>query len=344
MTAVVCTALQARPLGVALDRPLVARWQLPFRAALAPRLVLADGQLLLADGAGSLRAVQASHPGQGFAGWPSAPLPRGAFRPSAGPPLFVAEGGDLLHVRGDLSLQPIVQTGITDDTRVQAIGLDDGGVIAAAEGRVWRVNADGSLGWGMPADWVPRLAQGERLIATQAPDQLLVLDARSGAVQQRVNLKGMRPFALVGDTVWLHGPQAELVGLALDGMASATVPLAAPGPRPVLHADGQAVVLSGRLALQTLDLVAGRVIQTHRFDAPHAWPLLLSDDGRVFCRDERGALRWFDAATPASSGVLHQGQLFTAAQAHEQCLFVIEESLGDRQAAVLHCFGAAERP
>lgn len=341
MTALVSTMLQARPRCVALGHALVARWRLPFRSALAPRLVWADGQLLLADGAGSLRAVHPTHPGEGFAGWPCAPVPRGAFRPSAGPPLFVAEGGALLQVRGDLSLKLIVETGVADDSLVQAIGLDDGSVIAAAEGRVWRVNADGGLGWGMQADWVPRLAQGEHLIATQAPDQLLVLDARSGALQRRVDLHGMRPFALVGDKLWLHGPQAELVGLALDGAATITLPLAAPCPRPVLDAEGHAVVLGGRLAAETVDLVVGRVTQSHRFDSPQAWPLLLTDDGRVFCRDERGALRWFDAAAPGSSRVLHQGQLFSAALAHEQCLFVLEENLDDRQAAVLHCFGAA---
>jgi hypothetical protein len=344
MTALVGTLLQARPRGAALGHGLAARWRLPFRSPLAPRLVLADEQLLLADGAGSLRALHNTHPGEGFAGWPCAPLPSGAFRPSAGPPLFVAEGGTLLQVRGDLSLKPIVETGVADDSLVQAIGLDDGSVIAAADGRVWRVNADSSLGWGMAGGWVPRLAQGEHLIATQAPDQLLLLDARSGALRQRISLNGMRPFALAGDRLWLHGPQPELVGLALDGAATITLPLAAPAPRPLLNAQGQAVVLGGRLAVQMVDLVAGRVTQTHRFDAPQAWPLLLTDDGRVFCRDEQGALRWFDTAPPASSGVLHQGQLFSAAQAHEQCLFVLEESLDDRQAAVLHCFSTADRP
>ena len=341
MTAALCTLLQARPREVTLGHGLVARWRLPFRSALAPRMVWAEGQLLLADGAGSLRALHATHPGEGLAAWPCAALPRGAFRPSAGQPLFVAEGGALMHVRGDLSLEPIVETGVADDSLVQAIGLDDGSVIAAAEGRVWRVNADGHLGWGLQADWVPRLAQGGHLIATQAPDQLLVLDAHSGAVRQRVSLNGMRPFALVGDRLWLHGPQPELVGLALDGAATITLPLAAPSPRPLLNARGHAVVLGGRLAMQMVDLVAGRLTQTLRFDAPQAWPLLLTDDGRVFCRDERGALRWFDSAAPGSSGVVHQGQLFTAAHAHEQCLFVLEEDLDDRHAAVLHCFGAA---
>lgn len=343
MTPLVCTSLQARPCGAALGHTLVTRWQLPFRSALAPRLVRANARLLLADGAGSLRAVHATQPGEGFTGWPSAPLPRGAFRPSAGAPLFVAEGGALLQVRADLSLKLIVETGVADDSLLEAIGLDDGSVIAAANGRAWRVNADGSLGWGLPAKWVPRLAQGELLIATQPLDQLLVLDAFSGALRRRIDLNGMRPFALVGDRVWLHGPQPELVGLALDGAATITLPLAAPGPRPVLNAQGQAVVLGGRLTVQMVDLVAGRVTQAHRFDAPHAWPLLLTDDGRVFCRDEQGALRWFDTAAPASSGVLQQGQLFSAAQAHEQCLFVLEESLDDRQASVLHCFSAADR-
>lgn len=344
MRAVVCTTqLQARPRSAVLARALVARWRLPFRSALAPRLVWADGQLLLADGAGSLRALHAAPPGEGFAGWPCSPLPRGAFRASAGPPLFVAEGGALLQVRGDLSLKPLVETGVADDTLVQAIGLADGSVIAAAEGRVWRVNADASLGWGLQASWVPRLAQDEHVVATQGPDQLLVLDARSGAVRQHVDLNGMRPFALVGDRVWLHGPPAELLGLALDGAATTTLPLAAPHPRPVLDAQGHAAVMGGRLAVQTVDLVAGRITQTHRFDAPQAWPLLLTDDGRVFCRDEQGALRWFDtsAAASSSSGVLQQGGVFTAAQAHEQCLFVLEEGQDDRQSAVLHCFGAA---
>ena len=324
------------------------RWKIEWTASFAATLRAIDGAALLADGRGGLFAMD---PARGeLAAWRRTALPRGMFQPRD-PSLFVARGGDVLRIGGDLAIARLWNTGVEDATLVEAHLVERQRLVVLVGDREQREVslidlADGSPAWRGRATWTNVLVGGGAIVAARGwrTPRVVAVDVDTGEDRWERELPGglgaAIPVAVTGQRAWAHAGGHTLDGLSLDDGTPRGIRLAAGDPR-VLVEGARAVALTGDRHVQRVDLVSATSERDVEIGAGQAgWPVCVAGD-RLVVRDRSGAVLCVDLASGAVAPIATLGDNILGGAIAGDALLVLAQSFTDSDHHSLSCFTIA---